>query len=117
MKGDGFTDTNGNFAVDSLDTGGYSVESNDRSGLAVLSRCSISTGHHSVEIGADTLRPYASVKGEINTGAAPGASWYVQVYGLDRLCSVDATGSFTINDLPAGTFDSGPCAAIPPCSR
>lgn len=101
---DGLTDSNGCFTFDSLDTGSYSVEINDRSALAVLKQCSISPDRHPVNVGTITMQCYAAVTGEVNIDAAPGAVWYVQVYGLERLAPVDGSGTFTISDLPAGTF-------------
>jgi hypothetical protein len=102
--GNNFTDASGRFALDSLGTGSYSVEVNDTRALAFVSRCSISTGRRAVDIGTCILQRYATVKGEINIDAAPGAAWYVQVYGLERCAAIGPAGTYTLGDLPAGTF-------------
>jgi hypothetical protein len=101
---DGITDSNGCYALDSIDTGEYIVEINDMNARAVCKRCFMSTERQPVDFGTDTLRYHATVRGEINVDAVPTASWYVLVFGLERCIAVDADGSFVIHDLPAGTF-------------
>jgi hypothetical protein len=102
--GDGTTDTGGRFVFDSLDTGNYFIEFNNLNVGALLKNGSIAAARLSVDVGTDTLRSHATVKGEINIDAAPGAAWYVQVYGLERCVAIGPTGTYTLGDLPAGTF-------------
>lgn len=103
-KGDCLTDSSGRFAFDSLDTGSYFVEINDRHTAAVAGGCSIAAGRRTIDIGPSTLRAYATVLGEINIDAAPAAAWFVQVYGLERCVAIGPTGKYTLNNLPAGVF-------------
>jgi hypothetical protein len=103
-KGDCLTDTSGRFVFDSLDTGSYFVEINDRRSAAVASGCSIAAERRTIDIGTNTLRVYATVLGEINIDAAPTSAWFVQVYGLERCIAIGPTGTYTLDDLPAGVF-------------
>jgi hypothetical protein len=100
---DGFTDANGNFVIDSLDTGDYRVELNNRSTLASVRPCSILSKADSVDLGPNTLSRYAAIRGEVNTALLK-TKRYVQVLGLERLAQVDSNGVYEITDLPPGTF-------------
>jgi hypothetical protein len=102
--GDGTTDTDGRFVFDSLDTGNYIIEINDEAARALLKQGRIAPALLSIDVGTDTLRSHATVRGEINIDASAGADWYVQVYGLERCVAIDSAGTYTLSDLPAGTF-------------
>jgi hypothetical protein len=116
-KGDCFTDTSGRFVFDSLDTGSYFVEINDGRAAAVASGCSIAAERRSIDIGATTLRAHATVTGEINIDAAPGAA------GLRRCVALkDVSRSVRPERIPwticlPARSGSGSCAAIPRCRR
>lgn len=102
--GNGLTDSNGCFVSDSLDTGNYIIEINDEAARALLKKGRIAPALLSIDVGTDTLRSHATVQGEVNIDASAGADWYVQVYGLERCIAIDSTGTYTLSDLPAGTF-------------
>lgn len=99
----GFTDGNGYFVLDSMDTGSYRIEINNLSSLATLSSCSVLPDRKVVDLGNATLMRCSTIKGEVNAATFPGAL-YVQVRGLERLVPIDSNGTYTIDDLPAGTF-------------
>jgi hypothetical protein len=105
---DALTDAEGHFEIMGIDPGSYSIEVIDPStssgqGGAVLFSCSIDMSD-TVDFGADTLRPCATIKGSIDTSGISGKRLFVQVLGLERLASVDSAGGFRFNDLPAGLF-------------
>ncbi len=99
---DALTDARGAFEISGIDSGSYSIEVND-SGSAVLFACTVGV-HDTSSLRADTLRPYASVFGSVDTTGMSGKRMYVQVLGLERLAPVDSTGVFEFEDLPAGLF-------------
>ena len=106
---DTLTDAQGRFAFSGIDTGSYSIEvrepaaTNSGQGLAVLLSCAIA-GRDTENLGTDTLRPCAAVRGSIDTSGISGKRLFVQVPGLERLVQVDPAGTFTLSDLPAGLF-------------
>jgi hypothetical protein len=102
--GDGITNKAGCFMIDSLDTGVYVIEINDGRAHAACRQFRISHDVNAINIGTDTLKMYASVQGEIGISSATDKR-YVQVCGLERLVPVDANGSYTIDNLPAGKFN------------
>jgi hypothetical protein len=96
---DGLTDSQGRFEIDNIDPGSYCIEVNDGSS-SVLFACSLAV-YDTVNLGTDTLRPYAAIIGTIDslTGTA-----YAQVCGLERLVSVNSSGRFAFTDLPQGVL-------------
>jgi hypothetical protein len=102
-SGDGITDKNGLFSIDSLDTGSYVIEVNDTRANAVCGRFQITAESPSVNFGTQVLQQYSVITGEVG-GSDSGVSKYVQVVGLERLAIIDTNGSYTLGDLPAGIF-------------
>jgi hypothetical protein len=100
---DAITGADGSFFIDSLDTGSYYIEVNDRISNAVLLKCSITSGDTLVALGKDTLLPYSSVKGKIQS-VSPGKHYLLKIEGLERFYDVNTDGSFIVPDLPQGTF-------------
>jgi hypothetical protein len=97
------TDSQGRFTIDSVDTGEYFVEGNDRMSAAGLIKVTIgSTTGNPLPL-TDILSPYGCIKGNIGrqTSVLPR---FCRVYGLERAVPVDSAGQFIINDLPAGTY-------------
>lgn len=101
----GITDKDGVFKVDSLGKGSYIVEVNDSHGFAVAFK------HHTLDsggifdAGTDTLGLTGVVRGFVPPDEQNGKSWYVQIYGLERITPVDrSSGAFTFTDLPAGNY-------------
>ncbi len=99
-----FTDDSGRFQIDSIDTGSYSIEVNNRISSACLLQCRINRGETQKMLNADTIRPYAKVQGSVAVPSGISGTVFVQVYGLERCVPLDAAGHFSIADLPAGCF-------------
>jgi len=102
------TDSHGRFMINVIDTGAYSVEisnanGNSLLGEAVLLKFTISNRRDTIDLGTETLRPFASLVGQVDSAATGGRRLYVQIRGLERLAAVDSNGTFAFNDLPAGT--------------
>ena len=108
---DALTNSQGRFEIDNIDPGSYFIEVNNGSS-SVLFACSLAM-HDTVNLGTDTLRPYAAIIGTIDslTGTT-----YAQVYGLERLVSVSSSGRFAFTDLPQGVLNvrvAAPGASAP----
>jgi hypothetical protein len=96
------TDGQGNFVIDSVDTGRYYIEVNDEKGKAVRMDCNVSSDPNSLLL--DTLRPTGVIAGSIIPYDSSVS--YVQIYGLDRAVKVQpATGKFTIDNIPQGNYE------------
>jgi hypothetical protein len=113
---DALTDSNGRFEMRGVNPGIYRIEVTDPSTLrqdsgttgsgrggAVLFACSLDV-RDTLDLGVDTLRPFATIAGTIDTAGRVGQRLYVQVNGLERLVAVNDSGRFVLNDLPAGNF-------------
>ena len=98
------TDAQGRFEFNGIDSGVYHVEINDRASSSVMLACTLSHAD-TADLGVATLRPYAAMRGTIDTAGRGDRRIYVQVQGLERIAEIDANGSFTFNDLPAGVFN------------
>jgi hypothetical protein len=99
------TDENGQFILDSMDTGSYTIEVNDRVSNACLLSCKIAGKNDKINLGTYIVHPYAKVEG---TAAAPPSCSgiiFLQIYGLERCIPLDATGHFFVSDLPEGCYD------------
>jgi len=95
----------GRFFIDSLRIGEYFVEINDQKSEASLLTCKIQTAKDSLSFPNDTLQPYTSVSGKVDSSYLGKGPLYVQVTGLSRLSRVDsATGAYGISDLPPGAY-------------
>ena len=99
------TDAEGKFFIRNIVPGSYSVEVYDTAaGGALLFTCTVGL-YDTVDLGTDSLCPYAALTGHIDTTGTAGGQLYVQVRGLERLAAVNSDGSFTLNDLPGGNLD------------
>jgi len=94
---------NGSVSIDSVDTGAYTLEINDNAAEATLFKFTIPRPGQTVQLGVDTLQPFAAIRGTVDIGKNAGKR-YVQVEGLERIAVIDANGMYALNDLPAGTF-------------
>jgi hypothetical protein len=99
------TDNHGGFSIDSIDTGKYLIEINNRHGKAVVLSCNIFSKDTLVDFAPDSVRPSSSIKGVIRTRADSTATVYIQMYGLERIARRDLlTDSFSIADVPSGSY-------------
>lgn len=99
ISADAHTDDSGRFLISGVKPGAYRIEV-VTADAAVLFSCTV-TADSFVDLGNDTLRPFASISGVIDSLQAGG---YVQVRGLDRLVLIDSAGRFSIV-VPQGGFD------------
>jgi len=99
---DALTDSNGRFKITGIDPGSYRIEVTDGH-AAVLFACSLDV-RDTLDLGVDTLRPFATIAGTTDTAGRAGQRLYAQVDGLERLAAADAAGRFVLNNLPAGSF-------------
>ena len=113
VSADVITDSQGRFIINpgEMDTGSYhieiinNVENSPQSG-AVLFKVTIQmhkNGPDTVNLGTEMLLPFASLSGEIDSDVTEGRRLYVQIRGLERLAEVAPDGTFSFDDLPAGT--------------
>ena len=103
VSSDALTDNNGRFEIRRIDPGSYLIEVTTGSTGVVLA-CSFSTDDSLQDFGSDTLRSFGVIRTTVDTAGQSGNRLYAQIAGLERLVAVDSTGSFTMNDIPAGTF-------------
>lgn len=99
---DATTDSAGRFEIPGIEPGEYRIEISDSTlKQAVLLDCVVGDGD-TADLGIDTLRPFAVVRGTVERTAQPSVPGYVQIAGLERLALTDPDGRYTIDDLPAG---------------
>jgi hypothetical protein len=111
---DVFTDSTGRFRIDSVDAGDYRVEINDAQGKGLVFDWSVDTadikarrkaGKKDTTLSPGGLQKCGSVQGTVKWDTAPFSPYLALVYGMDRVALVDGTtGSFTLNDMPAGKY-------------
>ncbi len=103
---DAVTDNSGFFMVRGVDTGRYTMEANDGISAAAMKRIVLETGQSTIDIGKMRIKPYARIVGSLpDFENKSGASFYVQIRGLERLSQIGTDGTFAIVDLPEGNFD------------
>jgi hypothetical protein len=99
------TDDSGAFKIDSLDSGDYIIEVNDKNSSAVCFLISISAISDSTTHLHGVLKSYASIEGNAGVLEDKTETRYLLIYGLNRCVPVGADGAFAVNDLPEGEFD------------
>jgi len=100
------TDSTGHFSISGINPGSYTIEANDLTSLAALRKVIITEQNDTTNVGTVGLKPYARITGIVEdtiTGEHP--PLYIQVPGLERLSRIDQNGTFSINDLPEGSFN------------
>ena len=101
----GTTDDSGVFIIDSLESGDYVIEINNGKGFASALRHHVPDSAGIIDLGTDTLSTTGAVCGYLPHDALNSKNWYVQIYGLERITSIDPqSGHFLFSDLPAGDF-------------
>jgi hypothetical protein len=100
------TDSSGHFSISGIDPGTYTIEANDLTSFAALIKVTITEKNDTTNIGTLGLKPYARITGiveDIFTGEH--SPLYIQVPGLERLVQIGQNGTFSIDDLPEGSFN------------
>jgi hypothetical protein len=101
---DTITDESGSFQIESVDTGTYCIEVNDRTSEAVLLKVDIRAGLIDTVLSADTLRPYSTIQGTAGVPKSAAGKVAAEVYGLQRFALLDSAGRFAFTNLPGGTL-------------
>ncbi len=101
---DATTDSAGTFVIDSVDTGEYTVEINDKKANAVIFTVKKdSVSKKPVDFGKQVLQPTSTLSGHIDRSNFPlSVSVYVQIYGMNKTTTVDKNGAFSFSDIPGG---------------
>lgn len=96
------TDSEGSFAIDTLDTLNYLIEVVDSVGDRVMSSIKYNSGSKDYTLEKEELRlePSGRFRGKVNK--LPIQNVLVQIYGLGRTAQADAEGVFRFDDLPEG---------------
>ena len=103
-SGTTWTNINGFFRFDSVDTGGYLVEINDHDTLGAVLPARVNPKDTLVVV-SGTLTHCGTITGNIDTSQLHGSQVKgVYVPELGRLVSVDSAGNFTIPNLPAWNY-------------
>ncbi len=98
-------DQRGDFRLDSVAPGPYVVEVNDMSrNSGILAFSVVVSGGGTLDIGTDTIRPYATISGVVLLPSGFGAKTFVQVFSLQRLVQTDSNGAYVLSNMPAGVF-------------
>ena len=102
---DKFTDDSGQFVLDSVAPGAYMIEVNNQKGSSVAAACVASGNNAYIDVGKKILVRSCVVRGGIPVEQLSGKTWFVQIYGLERIASVNnQTGVFVFPDVPAGNY-------------
>jgi regulation of enolase protein 1 (concanavalin A-like superfamily) len=99
---DALTDSNGRFEITGIDPGSYRIEVTDGHAAALFA-CLLDV-RDTVNLGVDTLRPFATLIGAADTTGAANPQIFAQVAGLERLAAVGIDGQYALTDLPQGIF-------------
>jgi Leucine-rich repeat (LRR) protein len=97
------TDTFGNFKIDSIDTGSYSIEINFNDSIGTMSYVDISQGDRSKSLATVNLLPLATISGSIDIcqDSLNVNYSYIQVIGLERNVKPDSAGFYSVK-VPSG---------------
>jgi hypothetical protein len=102
---DAITDISGNFRIDSVDSGSYVIEINNRCGFAAAVRFVTPDSGGIKDLGIATVVRTGVVFGTIPAELRAGKQWYIQVYGLERIATADfENGAYSFSDIPAGSY-------------
>src|SRR5512133_661156 len=92
------TDTFGNFKIDSIDTGSYSIEINFNDSIGTMSYIDISQGDRFKSLATVNLLPLATISGsiDISQDSLDVNYCYIKVIGLERNVKSDSTGFYSV---------------------
>ncbi|MBF0430260.1 MAG: SUMF1/EgtB/PvdO family nonheme iron enzyme [Fibrobacteria bacterium] len=96
-----YTDSNGFFQFDSVDTSQYYIEINDRDSLGSFSNTTIKSGDTMVTLNV-TLTKMGVVDGTIKTSGRNNVSIYF--FEINRVITLDLTGRLEPTRLPPGEY-------------
>jgi hypothetical protein len=101
------TDSNGYFAMDSVDSGTYVIQALDDSARGVfIDPIPVPYTYDTLDLAEDTLKATGSITGTILISGTPGSPRInVLIYGRDNISVPDSTGSFTIDNIAEGSYD------------
>lgn len=98
---DAFTNSEGYFEIDSVDTGEYYLELNYNSKQARLLECKKESNDEPLDSLAINLEQVAGFYGSVDLdNIDPLVDVYVQIYGLERIQKVDKNGEFYFSGIP-----------------
>jgi hypothetical protein len=106
-KAETTTDSLGNFRIDSVDTGKFTIEANYQNSHGAVMTCENVPTEHYTKIPTAVINPLATISGSIKMDPIDGASRtnsYVKIFGLERITKADSLGRFSLK-VPAGSFN------------
>jgi hypothetical protein len=103
-SGSTFTNINGFFSFDSVDTGGYLVEVNDHDSLGAVLPATVKPKDTLVQVNG-TLKRFGIIIGKVDT-AGIGKNKNVSIFlpEIGRIITVDSAGNFIIKNLPVWNY-------------
>jgi len=101
---DAYTDSLGEYFIDSLDSGTYAVEAAGANGRRLLMRAHATGENALITMADDTLRPCASLKGELSAPESLMNGVFVSTFGLERIAATDSAGGFLLESIPQGQY-------------
>ena len=103
-SGSTFTNINGFFRFDSVDTGGYLVEINDHDTLGAILPATVKPKDTLVQVNG-TLKRCGLIIGKVDTtGIGKNKNVSIFLPEIDRIIAVDSAGNFIINNLPVWNY-------------
>ena len=100
-----FTNINGIFRIDSVDTGRYFVDINDHDSLGALVETKVDSTDTLVTVSA-ILKRLGNIQGKIDGSlVSKNGNTYIYIVEIQRRIQVDSTGMFEINNVPAFNYD------------
>jgi hypothetical protein len=103
-SGNTFTNINGFFSFDSVDTGGYLVEVNDHDSLGAVLPATVKPKDTLVQVNG-TLKRCGLIIGKVDTSGI-GKNKTISIYlpEIGRTINVDSSGNFVITNLPVWNY-------------
>ena len=101
---DGFCDSAGRFAFDSVGMGLYVVESRDREIRAVTQRLAVDKPKGSFTLPTVKVGPVGTLSGRVRFGDGLGGRVLVRIFGLERATTTDVSGAYFFGNVPGGDY-------------